>query len=513
MNITYLLFFLCIVICTTIITYWAARQSKTTNQFYIAAGSLTGTQNGMAIAGDYISAASFLGIVGTIAINGFDGFLYAIGFLVSYLIVLFFIAEPVHRLGKYSLGDVICARFPSYKMRGIMAVGALIISIFYMIPQLVAAGLLIRLLLDINYSASVLIIGILMTIYVVFGGMFATSWVQIVKTVLLLSGTFLLALIVFSRFNWSIPNLLEQVTLGSPLGDQFSLPGHLFNNPLETLSLHLALILGTAGLPHILIRLFTVRNTVEVRKSLLTASWIIGAFYLIALILGLGAVALVGFEELVLLDPYGNLAAPLLAESLGGDFLMAFIAAIAFTTIVAVVAGLVISATTAFSHDIYFHILKRGNTSEKKRLRAARWTAFFIGLLSTLLALGLRNMNVTFLVSLTFIVAASSNLPVLLFTIYWRRFNQTGAISGMLSGLTVSLILLFLGPHVMNPDGGWIAAEAVVPLYNPGIIAIPAGFLGAYLGAVLSRNKENTVPFASFYLQAQTGIEGRRNRS
>lgn len=514
MNITYLLFFLCIVICTLIITYWAARQSKTTNQFYIASGSLTGVQNGMAIAGDYISAASFLGIVGMIAINGFDGFLYAIGFLVSYLIVLFFIAEPVHRLGKYSLGDVICARFPSYKIRGIMAIGALVISIFYMIPQLVAAGLLIRLLLDINYSTAVLIIGILMTIYVVFGGMFATSWVQIVKTVLLLSGTFLLALIVLSRFNWSISSLLEQVTLGSPLGDQFSLPGHLFNNSLETLSVHLALILGTAGLPHILIRLFTVRNTVEARKSLLTASWIIGLFYLIALVLGLGAVALVGYQELVLLDPFGNLAAPLLAGSLGGDFLMAFIAAIAFTTIVAVVAGLVISATTAFSHDIYYHIIKKGEASEKNRVRAARWTAFLIGLLSTLLALGLRNMNVTFLVSLTFIVAASSNLPVLLFTIYWRRFNQTGAIAGMVSGLTVSLLLLFLGPHVMNADGGWIAREPLIPLYNPGIIAIPVGFLGAYLGALLSRRKlENTIPFQSFYLRAQTGIDVRRDRS
>ncbi|WP_222928578.1 solute symporter family protein [Oceanobacillus piezotolerans] len=514
MNITYLLFFLCIVFCTLIITYWAARQSKTTNQFYVAAGSLTGTQNGMAIAGDYISAASFLGIVGTIAINGFDGLLYAIGFLVSYLIVLFFIAEPVHHLGKYSLGDVVCSRFPSYRMRGIMAVGALIISVLYMIPQLVAAGLLIRLLLNISYSNSVIIIGILMTIYVVFGGMFATSWVQIVKTVLLLSGSFLLALILFSRFDWSMSILLEQVTLRSPFGEQFSLPGHLFHNPLETVSLHLALILGTAGLPHILIRLLTVRNSVEVRKSVLTASWIIGVFYLIALVLGLGAVALVGFEDLVALDPSGNLAAPLLAEELGGDFLMAFIAAIAFTTIVAVVAGLVISATTAFSHDIYFHIIKKGNTTEKKRMQAARWTAFFIGLLSTLLALGLRNMNVTFLVSLTFIVAASSNLPVLLLTIYWRRFNQTGAITGMVCGLTASILLLIVGPHMMNLEGGWIRREALIPLYNPGIIAIPIGFLGAYLGTVLSRNKKgNIVPFDSFYMRAQTGIDARRESS
>lgn len=514
MNLTYFLFFLCIIVCTLIITYWAAKQSKTTNQYYIAAGSLTGIQNGMAIAGDYISAASFLGIVGAIAINGYDGFLYAIGFLVSYLIVLFFIAEPVHHLGKYSLGDVVCARFPGTNMRLLMAIGAFIISILYMIPQLVAAGLLIRLLLDINYSTSVLIIGSLMTVYVVFGGMYATSWVQIVKTVVLLSGTFLLSLIVFSRFDWSVTELIAQVKVGTPLGEQFFMPGNLFDNPLETISLHLALILGTAGLPHILIRFLTVRNTKEVRKSLLTASWIIGIFYIITLVLGLGSVALIGFNELVALDPTGNLAAPLLAGKLGGDFLMAFIAAISFTTIVAVVAGLVISATTAFSHDIYYHIIKKGHTTEKNQVRAAQWTAFVVGLISTLFALGLKNINVTSLVSLTFIVAASSNLPVLLFTIYWKRFNQTGAIVGMVCGLTASLTLLLIGPHIMNPDGGWISSEPIFPLYNPGIVAIPIGFLGAYLGSVLSQEPTHTErEFRQFYIKAQTGIDTRRDVS
>ncbi|HLR61933.1 MAG TPA: cation acetate symporter [Lentibacillus sp.] len=514
MNLTYFLFFLCIIVCTLIITYWAAKQSKTTNQFYVAAGSLTGIQNGMAIAGDYISAASFLGIIGTIAISGYDGFLYAIGFLVSYLIVLFFIAEPVHRLGKYSLGDVVCSRFPGNRMRWMMAIGALIISILYMIPQLVAAGLLLRLLLNIDYSTSVLIIGSLMTIYVVFGGMFATSWVQIVKTVVLMSGTFLLALIVFSRFDWSAADLIAQVKTGTPLGEQFFLPGNLYDDPLESISLHLALILGTAGLPHILIRFFTVRNTKEVRKSLLTASWIIGAFYIIALVLGLGTVALIGYQHLIGLDPTGNLAAPLLAEKLGGDFLMAFIAAIAFTTIIAVVSGLVISATTAFSHDVYFHIIKKGKTTEKTQLRTAQWTAFVVGLVSTLFALGLENINVTFLVSLTFIVAASSNLPVLLFTIYWKRFNEKGAITGMVSGLIASLTLLLLGPHIMNPDSGWIPYDPLLPLSNPGIIAIPIGFLGAYLGSLLTQpSAQSTAEFRRFFIKSQTGIDTRGNSS
>ncbi|GAA0437518.1 cation acetate symporter [Lentibacillus halophilus] len=514
MNLTYFLFFLCIIVCTLIITYWAAKQSRTTNQFYVAAGSLTGIQNGMAIAGDYISAASFLGIIGTIAINGFDGFLYAIGFLVSYLIVLFFMAEPVHHLGTYSLGDVICSRFPTLRMRWLMAISALLISILYMIPQLVAAGLLIQLLLDIHYTTSVLVIGSLMTIYVVFGGMFATSWVQIVKTVVLMAGTFLLALIVLARFGWDIAELTEQVKAGTPLGEQFFQPGNLYDKPLESLSLHLALILGTAGLPHILIRLFTVRNAHEVRQSLLTASWIIGAFYIIALILGFGAVALIGHHILVDADPTGNLAAPLLAKELGGDFLMAFIAAIAFTTIVAVVSGLVISATTAFSHDVYHHIIKKGQTTEKKQLRAAQWTAFVVGFISTLFALGLQHINVTFLVSLTFIVAASSNLPVLLFTIYWKRFNEMGALIGMISGLVASLTLLILGPNIMNPDGGWIPRRPLFPMANPGIIAIPIGFLGAFIGSMLKKHHdESTQSFRRVYIKAHTGIDTKEGSS
>src|SRR5690625_76999 len=353
MNFTYFLFFVCIVVCTLIITYWAARRSKTTIQFYTAAGKLTGIQNGMAIAGDYISAASFLGIVGAIALNGYDGFLYSLGFLVSYLVVLLFVAEPVHHLGKFSLGDVICARFPSNQIRWIMAIGSFIISIFYMIPQLVASGLLIRLLLDLDYSTSVLIIGSLMTVYVVFGGMIATSWVQNVKTILLLSSVFLLSLIVFYFYSWDLQQLLSEVTRGTPLGEQFFMPGNLLDSPVELISLYLALILGTAGLPHILIRFYTVKNAIEVRKSVLTASGIIGLFYIMTLILGLGTVAVIGYDTLMGVDTTGNLAAPLLAQALGGDFLLAFVSAVAFTTVVAVVAGLVISATTAFSHDIY----------------------------------------------------------------------------------------------------------------------------------------------------------------
>lgn len=508
MNLTYFLFFICIIVCTLIITYWAAKRSNTTSHFYTAAGSLTGIQNGMAISGDFISAASFLGIIGAIALHGYDGFLYSIGFLVSYLVVLFLIAEPVHHLGKYSLGDVICARFPGKQMRGVMAFGTFIISLLYMIPQLVAAGLLIRLLLDINYSVSVTVIGGLMTVYVVFGGMIATSWVQIVKTIVLMSGTFLLSLIVFSRYSWKITDLIASVSQGTPHGNQFFLPGHLFESPLELFSLQLALILGTAGLPHILIRFFTVKNKVEVRRSLLSATGIIGFFYIMTLMLGFGTIALVGYDVLMDADATGNLAAPLLAKEAGGDFLLAFISAIAFTTIVAVVAGLAISATTAFSHDVYHHIIKKGTSTEKEQLRAARWSAFGIGMIATFFALKLENINVTFLVSLTFLVAAASVFPVLLLTIYWKNFNRMGVLTGMFSGLVVSLLLALLGPHIMNTDGGWINNAPVFPLYNPGVIAIPIGFLGAVLGSLLYKEeRKSTSLYERFQIRAQTGID------
>ena len=510
MNPTYFLFLLYIIVCTLIITYWAAKRTKTTPRFYVAAGKLTGYQNGMAIAGDFISAASFLGIIGMVALRGYDGFLYSIGFLVSYIVVLFLIAEPIHRLGKYSLGDVVCARFPDRNMRLMMALGTVIISIFYMIPQLVASGFLLRLLLNLDYSFSVWIVGILMTIYVVTGGMIATSWVQIVKTVLLMSGTFLLSLIVFSHFNWNVEYLIEKVKEGTPFGKDFFLPGHLFANPVEFLSLQLSLVLGTAGLPHILIRLFTVRNTFQVRRSLISSTWIIGSFYSMTLLLGFGTVALLGHEQLNALDPTGNIAAPLLAYTVGGDFLLAFIAAIAFTTIIAVVAGLVIAATTAFSHDIVHHIWKKGRSTEKEQLRAARLSALAIGMISTLFALSLETINVTFLVSITFIVAASSIFPVLLLTIYWKRFTKIGAFTGFATGLLSSLLLVIFGPHVMNPIDGWIREEPLFSLYNPGIISIPLGFCGAIAGSLLSR-KRSANEFERFFARAQLGVDAGRD--
>lgn len=507
MNLTYFIFFLFILAGTLIITHWAAKRGTTTQQFYSVSGKLTGFQNGLAIAGDYMSAASFLGITGAIALQGFDGFLYSIGFLVSYLLLLLIIAEPLRHLGTFTLGDVVYARFPIRKMRLLTSITTIIISIFYIIPQLVAAGLLIRLLLGIDYTMSVFIIGVLMTVYVVFGGMIATSWVQIIKTVMLMSGTFLIILIIMSRIEWDFVGLAIMAGEATPLREQFFYPGNLFTNPLETLSLNLALICGTAGLPHILIRFFTVKDALAVRKSVITATWIIGLFYLMTLVLGFGVLVFAGWERIISVDATGNLAAPILADVLGGDFLMAFISAVAFTTILAVVTGLAISATSSFAHDFYNQLLKNGEASEEEQLRVAKITATVIGLISIILSLGFKNINVTFLVSLTFVVAASTNFPLLLFTIYWKRFNSTGAVIGMITGLTVSLILVFLGPHLAQPDGGWFIKEAIVPLYNPGIIAIPLGFLGFIIGTLLSSRPANDEDYMRVLVQSQTGMK------
>jgi cation/acetate symporter len=501
MNFTYFIFFLFILAGTLIITYWAAKRVTTTHQFYSVSHSLTGFQNGLAIAGDFMSAASFLGITGAIALNGFDGFIYSIGFLASFLLLLFLIAEPIRNLGTFTLGDVIYTRFTETRVRVLVASSTIIISVLYIIPQVVAAGLLFHLMLGINFSTSVIIIGSLMTLYVIFGGMVSASWVQIIKTVLLMSGTFLMTLIILARFDWNFLHLIDHVKNSTPFKEQFFSPGNLFENPLEMLSLNLTLILGTAGLPHILIRIFTVKDARAVRKSIITATWIIGLFYLIMLVLGFGVVAFVGWETLSRIDSTGTLAALLLASALGGDFLVAFISAIAFATILAVVTGLVTAATSSVTHDIYHHVLRKGQATEKQQIRVARMSAVCIGLVTILFSLSLKDSNVTFLVSLTFVIAAATNLPLLLFTLYWKRFNSMGALAGVLTGLVVTLFVVLLGPQVN------LLGHKFFPLYNPGIIAIPFGFLGAIVGTLLSKQPVNEEMFNKIVVQAQTGMK------
>ncbi|NKI21285.1 cation acetate symporter [Paenibacillus dendritiformis] len=508
MSTTAFILFLAIVMLTMVITYIAAKKTRSASDFYTAGGGLKGWQNGLAIAGDYMSAASFLGIAGSIALVGFDGFFYSIGFLVAYLVVLYLVAEPLRNLGKFTLADMIAARFNNMKIRGVAALNTVTISTFYMIAQLVGAGALIKLLLGIDYVWAVLIVGCLMTLYVVFGGMHATSWVQIIKAILLMGGTFLLSIFVFSKFNFSLTGMFEQMKTATPLGEAFLNPGNKYTNPLDTLSLNLGLVLGTAGLPHILIRFFTVKDAPTARSSVVYATWVIGLFYILTIFLGFGAAAFVGNEAILAADKGGNMAAPLLAQALGGDFFFALISAVAFATILAVVTGLVLSAASAFAHDFYNHILRKGKANEREQMKAARFASIGVSALSIALALLASKLNVAFLVGLAFAVAASANLPVILFTIFWRRFNTTGAISGMLTGLLSAIALVAVSPSIWDPSGKAIfIGEPLITLTNPGIISIPLGFIGAWIGTIVSsRSKDADAKFDEVLVKANTGI-------
>lgn len=498
--------FAAIVGVTLVITYLAARQTHTTSEFYTAGGGLTGWQNGLAIAGDYMSAASFLGIAGTIALSGFDGFFYSIGFLVAYLVVLYLVAEPLRNLGKYTMADMIAARFADRNVRGVAAINTITICIFYMIAQMVGAGTLIKLLLGLDYEKSVLIVGVLMTVYVVFGGMRATSWVQIVKAVLLMGGTLLLSLLVLAKFHWSLTGMFAQMQTATPLGADYLNPGNKFKDPLDTLSLNLALVLGTAGLPHILIRFFTVKDAPTARQSVVAATWLIGAFYVMTLFLGFGAAAFVGHDKILAANKAGNMAAPLLARALGGDFLFAFISAVAFATILAVVTGLVLSAASAFAHDVYSQIIRRGQATEGQQIVAARGASVGMAVVSVALALVAEGQNVAFLVALAFALAASANLPVILLTIFWRRFNATGAVVGMLTGLISALVLVAVSPSVWSPEAGKaiFVGHPLFPLSNPGLVSIPLGFLGAIVGTLLAKPGD-AAKFDEILVKANTG--------
>lgn len=506
MNLMVISLFLLIVGSTLVITYYAAKRTKTASEFYTAGGGLTGWQNGLAIAGDYLSAASFLGIAGAIALFGFDGFFYSIGYLVAYLVVMFIVAEPLRNLGKYTLADMIHARFDARKVRGVAAFSTITIVIFYMIAQLVGAGALIQLLFDIQYTWAVVLVGVMMTVYVLFGGMTATSWVQIIKAVLLMVATVVISIMVLFKFNFNIVGMFNEMSTVTEHGSNYLNPGLQGRAPLDSISLMLALVLGTAGLPHILMRFFTVRDAKTARSSVVTATWIVGIFYVLTIFLGFGAAAFVGSENIVAANSAGNMAAPLLAEALGGELFMSFVAAVAFATILAVVAGLVLSGASAFAHDIFNQIIRKGKATEKEQVVAARSASVGVAVFSILLALFAQNMNVAFLVALAFCVAASANLPVIVYTIYWKRFNTTGAISAMLSGLFSAILLVILSPNVFAADGSAIfVGDPLFPLTNPAIISVPVGFLGGVIGTLLSSKKADAAKYAEVKVKANTG--------
>ncbi|WP_050615167.1 solute symporter family protein [Bacillus testis] len=511
MGINVIILFAIMSVGTLLITYYASKKTKTASSFYTAGGGLTARQNGLALAGDFMSASTFLGLIGAFALTGFDGFFLMFGALVSFLVVLFLVAEPLRNLGKYTLGDMITTRYKYKQVRGVTAFNTLFISIFYMLGQLVAAGALFKLLLGIPYNVSVIIVGIVMLIFVLFGGMTATSWVQIIKAVLLVGGTFILFCLVMWKFHFNFLDVFTQVKTATPFKGDFLLPGIKYASGWDAASLSLGLILGTAGLPHILVRFLTVPNAQVARKSVVWVMWIMGGFHIMVIFLGLGATKLVGLKSIVEANPAGNMAAPLLAKLVGGDFLFAFISAVSFATILAVVAGIVVTGASAFSHDFYNEIIKDGKATEKQQMFMARGASIAITVISILLSLFLQQFNVAFLASIAFTIAASSNLPVILFTIYWRKFNKTGAMIGMIAGLACTVLLVAIGPNVWSPVEGaaLFTGKPLFPLASPGIVSIPFGFLACYIGTVIGakKNAASDDNYAEILVKSTTGSD------
>ncbi|MGE7112339.1 solute symporter family protein [Lysinibacillus sp. NPDC047702] len=510
MNLVSVGFFLAIVGLTLVVTYIAAKRTSSAADFYTAGGGLKGWQNGFAIAGDYLSAAAFLGVSGAIALTGFDGFFFSVGYVVANLVLLYVIAEPMRNLGRYTLADMLTARFNEKRIRGVAASGTIIIVILYMIAQLVGAGALIKLLFGIEYWIAVLIVGVMMTTYVLFGGMTATSWVQIIKASLLLFGTGLLATLVLAKFDFSLMKMFDTIAVDH--GEKFLVPGIKYTSTVDSVSMMMALVLGTSGLPHILMRFFTVKDAKTARSSISWTTWITAIFFSLTIFLGFGALNFVGLDSILAESKAGNTAAPLLAQYLGGDVLMAFIGAVAFATILAVVSGLVLTGASAISHDIYGEIIKGGKLTEKQQVLAARTGSISIAIVSIILALFAQNLNVSFLVSFAFCIGASANLPVILYTIYWKKFNSTGAVSAMVTGLVSCLILGAMGPNVWSPvEGAAIfVGNPIVPLAVPAIITIPLGFIAGYLGSVLSSSKVSQAEADRIYkeirVKANTGV-------
>ncbi|MFD6940162.1 cation acetate symporter [Streptomyces goshikiensis] len=510
------------VVATLIITVWAGRQTKGAADFYAGGRQFTGFQNGLAISGDYMSAASFLGIAGAIALFGYDGFLYSIGFLVAWLVALLLVAEPLRNSGRYTMGDVLAYRMRQRPVRTAAGTSTIVVSIFYLLAQMAGAGVLVSLLLGITSDggkiAIVALVGLLMILYVTIGGMKGTTWVQMVKAVLLIAGALLITFLVLVKFNFNVSDLLGKAAENSGQGAKFLEPGLKYGKDpttkLDFISLGLALVLGTAGLPHILIRFYTVPTAQAARKSVLWAIGIIGGFYLMTIALGFGAAALLNRDEIIKSNKAGNTAAPLLAQAVGGGadstggaILLAVISAVAFATILAVVAGLTLASSSSFAHDIYVNVIRRGQATEKEEVRAARWSTVVIGAVAIGLGALARDLNVAGLVALAFAVAASANLPTILYSLFWKRFTTQGALWSIYGGLVSSVVLVLFSPVVSGkPTSMFKDADFYwFPLENPGIISIPLGFLLGWLGTVLTKEEADPQKFAELEVRSLTG--------
>ncbi|WP_262298263.1 cation acetate symporter [Microvirga sesbaniae] len=520
LNWTAIIMFLAFVLGTLGITYRAAAQTKSAADFYAAGGGITGLQNGLAIAGDYMSAASFLGISGLVFASGFDGLIYSIGFLVGWPIVLFLIAERLRNLGKFTFSDVASFRLDQTRIRILSAVGTLVVVAFYLIAQMVGAGKLIELLFGLDYLYAVVIVGVLMIVYVAFGGMKATTWVQIIKACLLLAGATLMSLIVLWRFGFSPEAMFAEAVKTHPKGDAIMAPGALVADPISAISLGLALMFGTAGLPHILMRFFTVSDAQAARKSVFYATGFIAYFYILTFIIGFGAITFLmndpSFFKLGAGGAYDkvkdilggtNMAAIHLASATGGSLFLGFISAVAFATILAVVAGLTLSGASAVSHDLYAEVIARGRVSEQKEVRISKVSAIVIGIVAIFLGYIFENQNVAFMVGLAFAVAASCNFPVLLMSVLWKGTTTRGALIGGLLGLVSAVVMVVLSKAVWVQTFGF--ARELFPYDNPALFSMPIAFLGIWAFSKLdasSRAKVEVAAFDAQYIRSETGI-------
>ncbi|WP_232629949.1 cation/acetate symporter ActP [Methylobacterium sp. Leaf118] len=517
LNVTAIAMFLAFVAVTLAITVRAARKGTgTASEYYAAGGGLSGFQNGLAIAGDYTSAATFLGVTALIYTSGYDGMIYAVGFLVGFPMILFLIAEPLRNLGRYTFADVAAYRLAEVPVRLVAGLNTLVIVLFYLIAQMVGAGKLIELLFGLPYGAAVLLVGLLMMAYVVFGGMRATTWVQIIKAVLLLSGSALMSALILARFGFSLEALFARAVLLHPKGQAIMAPGGLVRDPVSALSLGLALIFGTAGLPHILMRFFTVADARQARFSILVATGFITIFYTLLFVLGFGAIALVQGDP-AYMDAAGgviggaNMVALHVADTLGGPLLLGFISAVAFATILAVVSGLTIAGASAASHDLYARVLCRGQASEQREVRVSKVAAVAISVAAMGLGILFENQNIAFMVGLVFAIAASANFPVILLSVAWRGLTTRGAVAGSLAGLISALVLVALSPGV------WTTAltlgAAPFPYDNPALFSVPLAFVTSWAVSRLDRSAAAASVRAAFEAQhvtAQTGFDRPR---
>ncbi|HFD7740855.1 cation/acetate symporter ActP [Serratia marcescens] len=512
LNIQAIVMFILFVGATLYITYWASKRTRSRQDYYTAGGRITGLQNGLAIAGDFMSAASFLGISALVYTSGYDGLIYSIGFLIGWPIILFLIAERLRNLGRYTFADVASYRLQQKPIRTLSACGSLVVVALYLIAQMVGAGKLIQLLFGLNYHVAVILVGILMVLYVLFGGMLATTWVQIIKAVLLLAGASFMALMVMKSVNFDFNTLFAEAVKVHPKGIAIMSPGGLVSDPISALSLGLALMFGTAGLPHILMRFFTVSDAKEARKSVFYATGFIGYFYILTFIIGFGAILLVSANP-AFKDATGallggtNMAAVHLANAVGGNFFLGFISAVAFATILAVVAGLTLAGASAVSHDLYASVIKNGKATERDELKVSKITVVVLGLVAIALGILFEKQNIAFMVGLAFSIAASCNFPIIILSMYWSRLTTRGAMIGGWLGLLTAVILMILGPTI------WVQIlgheKPIYPYEYPALFSMVVAFVGTWLFSITDGSlagQQERERFRAQFVRSQTGL-------